>query len=132
MPLSTDDSVVKVTAVDKDDPETNNAIIRYRIRAQTPQMAKGEMFAVNPVSGLISVAAGGLDREVKYTNTALFFFQDFLISSLTSLCQTHPEHKLIIEAADMEGEGLTATCIVIISVADSNDNAPQFTVTSVS
>lgn len=63
--LSTGNPVITVTAVDKDDANTNNAIIRYQIKTQIPKMPKDSMFSINPVSGLISVAAGGLDREVK-------------------------------------------------------------------
>lgn len=50
--------------MDRDDPRTSNAIIRYRITAQRPQTSEGGMFDINPVSGVIGVKTSGLDREV--------------------------------------------------------------------
>lgn len=53
-----------MVAVDKDDPHTSNAIVRYRILTQKPNESGKDLFAINPVSGMLSVKALGLDREV--------------------------------------------------------------------
>uniref|UniRef100_A0A3B4AFA0 Cadherin-1 n=1 Tax=Periophthalmus magnuspinnatus TaxID=409849 RepID=A0A3B4AFA0_9GOBI len=100
------DSVMRVMATDRDDPETDHAMIKYRILSQSPEVPSDYIFAINPLSGVISLTGGGLDREVHY--------------------------YLVIHAADMNGEGLSATCTVTITITDSNDNAPQFLIKSAS
>ncbi|CAL9695303.1 unnamed protein product [Knipowitschia caucasica] len=102
------DVVMRVTATDRDDPETDHAMIKYRILSQTPEVPSDYMFAINPLSGVLSLTGGGLDRE------------------------SHAEYKLILQAADMNGEGLSATCTAFVTITDSNDNAPQFLITSAS
>ncbi|XP_066511037.1 uncharacterized protein [Hoplias malabaricus] len=97
---------MKVTATDADDPNTENADIRYSIFSQNPVKPNPNMFNINPVTGAIRVSADGLDRE-KY-----------------------PEYTLEIQAADWMGTGLTAFAKAIITVTDSNDNAPKFEKTS--
>ncbi|KAK9972671.1 hypothetical protein ABG768_025960 [Culter alburnus] len=91
-----------VTATDADDPETGNAVIRYSIIRQDPESPNPNMFEINSVTGGIRVNSLGLDREKwsKYT--------------------------LVIMAADMEGRGYSTTGTAVITVTDSNDNAPQF------
>ncbi|KAM9302022.1 LOW QUALITY PROTEIN: uncharacterized protein PAF06_015271 [Gastrophryne carolinensis] len=94
--------VMNVTATDADDPETVNAIIGYSILEQIPADPSKELFTVNKETGLISVLGTGLDREKV------------------------PEYTLIIQAADMEGTGLSTTATAIIQITDANDNAPVF------
>ncbi|XP_018412842.1 PREDICTED: blastomere cadherin-like [Nanorana parkeri] len=94
--------VMNVSATDADDPTTANAILAYSILKQIPEEPIAGLFTINSVSGLISVIAAGLDREKV------------------------PEYTLILQAADMEGAGLTNTATVIIQITDSNDNAPVF------
>ncbi|XP_043120152.1 B-cadherin-like [Puntigrus tetrazona] len=93
-------TVIKVTAKDIDDPETANGIVRYKLVKTQPN---GGLFHIDPDSGVISLAAiGVLDRE----NQAVY--------------------SLAVEAADMDGHGLSSTCMVIIRITDSNDHAPKF------
>ncbi|XP_048042350.1 protocadherin-16-like [Megalobrama amblycephala] len=92
---------MSVTATDADDPETDNAEIRYSIVKQEPESPNPNMFQINSVTGGIRVNSSGLDKEKwsKYT--------------------------LIVVAADMEGKGYSTTGTAVITVTDSNDNAPQ-------
>uniref|UniRef100_A0A3Q1ES60 Cadherin-1 n=1 Tax=Acanthochromis polyacanthus TaxID=80966 RepID=A0A3Q1ES60_9TELE len=95
--------VIKVEATDLDQPNNDNSDIRYRILSQEPQLPSASLFVINPVNGVIRVNSGRLDRE-KY-----------------------PQYTLVVQAADMVGEGLTGQAKVILKVTDSNDNAPDFT-----
>ncbi|XP_070771698.1 B-cadherin-like isoform X2 [Enoplosus armatus] len=94
--------VITVVANDLDQKGTDNADIRYKILSQEPKFPT-DLFVINPVTGTIRVDASGLDRE------------------------KHPKHTLRVQVADMVGDGLTGEAIVILTVTDSNDNAPAFT-----
>uniref|UniRef100_UPI0037E8DC42 cadherin-1 n=1 Tax=Semicossyphus pulcher TaxID=241346 RepID=UPI0037E8DC42 len=98
--------VIKVVATDLDEENNDNSDIRYRILGQEPEFPIDTMFVINSVTGGIRVNADGLDRE-KY-----------------------PKYTLRVQAADMKGEGLTGEAKVILTVTDSNDNAPVFTQSS--
>ncbi|KAJ8339955.1 hypothetical protein SKAU_G00345880 [Synaphobranchus kaupii] len=93
---------MKVTAIDKDEPGSLNADIRYKLLTQDPENPNANMFFVNPMSGAIQMNSDGLCRE------------------------KIPKYTLVIEAADMEGRGLINTATAIITVTDINDNAPEF------
>ncbi|XP_070834244.1 B-cadherin-like [Chaetodon trifascialis] len=95
--------VIKVTATDADEPNNDNSDIRYRILSQDPELPSDDLFDINPVTGFIRVNVGRLDRE-KY-----------------------PKYTLVVQAADMVGEGSSGEAKVILTVTDSNDNAPAFT-----
>ncbi|XP_062916295.1 cadherin-2-like [Mobula hypostoma] len=98
--------VMTVTAVDADDPNTANGILRYKILSQTPSSPSSNMFTINNQTGDIVTVAAGLDREKV------------------------PQYTLIIQATDMEGSpmyGLSNTATAIITVLDVNDNPPEFT-----
>ncbi|XP_023374662.1 cadherin-1 [Otolemur garnettii] len=96
-------SVMQVTATDADDDvNTYNAAIVYTILDQEPPLPDKMMFTINPTTGDISVLTTGLDRE------------------------SFPEYTLTVQAADLQGEGLSTTATAVITVTDINDNPPVF------
>ncbi|XP_051979910.1 cadherin-1-like isoform X7 [Xyrauchen texanus] len=97
---------MKVTATDADEPDNDNSDVRYSIISQDPPLPNPNMFDINSVTGGIRVIGTGLDRE-KYSR-----------------------YTLVIRAADMAGEGRSTTGTAVITVTDSNDNAPQFEYTT--
>ncbi|CAL8237126.1 unnamed protein product [Boreogadus saida] len=97
-----DFEVITIRATDLDDPYSDNSLVYYKILSQEPKLPNANLFAINPVSGVIRVKMQGLDRE-KY-----------------------PKYTLEVEAADMKGDGLTVKGHVHLTVTDSNDIAPAF------
>uniref|UniRef100_A0A672PQ46 Cadherin-2-like n=1 Tax=Sinocyclocheilus grahami TaxID=75366 RepID=A0A672PQ46_SINGR len=98
--------VMTVTSQDKDDPNTANGMLRYKILSQTPESPSSNMFTINNKTGKIITVAAGLDREKV------------------------PQYTLIIQATDMEGNpmyGLSNTATAVIRLLDVNDNTPEFT-----
>uniref|UniRef100_A0A8C4MUK9 Cadherin-1 n=1 Tax=Equus asinus asinus TaxID=83772 RepID=A0A8C4MUK9_EQUAS len=96
-------SVMQVTATDADDDvNTYNAAIVYSILSQEPMLPHKQMFTINRDTGVISVLTTGLDRE------------------------SFPTYTLVVQAADLQGEGLSTTATAVITVTDANDNPPVF------
>ncbi|XP_048814728.1 B-cadherin [Lagopus muta] len=96
-------SVMQVNATDADDDvETYNGVIAYSILSQEPREPHPHMFTVNRATGTLSVIASGLDRE------------------------RVREYTLTMQAADLDGQGLTTTALAVIEITDVNDNAPEF------
>ncbi|KAJ1072531.1 hypothetical protein K5549_011757 [Capra hircus] len=59
-------TVMRMTAFDADDPATDNALLRYNIRQQTPDKPSPNMFYIDPEKGdIVTVVSPALlDREV--------------------------------------------------------------------
>ncbi|XP_045845362.1 cadherin-15 isoform X3 [Meles meles] len=91
--------VTRAEATDADDPETDNAALRYSILEQ----GGPQVFSIDEHTGDIRTVQVGLDREVVAV------------------------YNLTLQVADMSGDGLTATASAIITLEDINDNAPGFT-----
>ncbi|XP_007110828.2 cadherin-1 isoform X2 [Physeter macrocephalus] len=100
-------SVMEVSATDADDDvNTYNAAIAYTILSQEPVLPHNKMFTINRDTGVISVLTTGLDRE------------------------SFPTYTLVVQAADLQGEGLSTTATAVITVTDANDNPPIFNPTT--
>ncbi|NWX94503.1 CADHK protein, partial [Nothoprocta pentlandii] len=96
-------AVMQVNATDADDGvESYNGVIAYSLLGQEPRQPHAQMFTINRATGTISVIASGLDRERVW------------------------QYTLTVQAADLDGQGLTATALAVIDVTDVNDNAPEF------
>lgn len=102
-------SVMEMTATDLDDSAVGrNAVLSYRIVGSLDTSSVGlgavptfsEVFAINPTTGTISLAMGGLDREQVES------------------------YLLVVEARD--GGGMTGTGTATVYVKDVNDHAPRF------
>ncbi|XP_035251540.1 cadherin-13-like isoform X2 [Anguilla anguilla] len=102
-------TVMTVTAWDADDPNTDNAALRYSLAKQSPDLPSPSMFYIDPEKGHVVTATsvGLLDREALPTT----------------------QYELEIVAKDMAGSdvGLTGTATATITIADKNDHAPKFT-----
>ncbi|XP_062923603.1 cadherin-15 [Mobula hypostoma] len=92
--------VMRVSASDADDPQTDNAALGYSIVGD----GKG-IFRIDPVTGEIRTVGIGLDRE----NISVY--------------------NLTLQVADLAGEGLSTTATASIFIDDVNDNPPEFTQT---
>uniref|UniRef100_I3JVP0 Cadherin 13 n=1 Tax=Oreochromis niloticus TaxID=8128 RepID=I3JVP0_ORENI len=102
-------TVMTMTAFDADDPNTDNAVLRYNIVKQSPDKPSPNMFYIDAERGdIVTVIAPTLlDRETLPTTT----------------------YELEIVAKDMAGSevGLTGTATATITITDKNDHAPEFT-----
>lgn len=122
-----------MTATDADDAvESYNGVIAYSILSQEPREPHPQMFTVNRATGTLSVIASGLDREVSTAAPRGRVPARAGLTGSLSVClsvcppQRVREYTLTVQAADLDGEGLTTTALAVIEIADVNDNAPEF------
>uniref|UniRef100_UPI00398EF7F7 cadherin-16 n=1 Tax=Pristiophorus japonicus TaxID=55135 RepID=UPI00398EF7F7 len=94
--------VVTLTAMDQDDPSTENAHLSFRLRGQEPRGPGGSLFWVDAEGTII------------------------LARNMTGYSSMR--YQLEIEVVDLAGEegGLSSICWVNVDVHELNDNAPLF------
>lgn len=71
-----------VTAIDADDPNALNGMLRYRILSQAPSTPSPNMFTINNETGDIITVAAGLDREVSQPKTVFEFIFILKVSGI--------------------------------------------------
>ena len=74
-----------VTAIDADDPNALNGMLRYRILSQAPSTPSPNMFTINNETGDIITVAAGLDREVSQPKSVLNLLVILKVHWLTSI-----------------------------------------------
>lgn len=130
-----------VSATDKDDPMTDNAILSFSIIGQEtipPNAVTKTMFGINSLTGAIYLKEVGLDREVRRATKSewrrwlLEIIVTWLILKHLFLFQVVKGFKLKLQVADMGGMGLTSDGLAVINVSDINNHAPQFNPDTVS
>uniref|UniRef100_A0A8D2JI29 Desmoglein 1 n=1 Tax=Varanus komodoensis TaxID=61221 RepID=A0A8D2JI29_VARKO len=99
--------VMKITAIDADEPNNLNSKIAYKIVSQTP--GGQPRFILNTETGELHIA-NALDRE------------------------EHSRYTLVVKATDRDGapDGISSECLCHVAVEDVNDNFPTFSQSSYS
>ncbi len=93
-------AIVGRLSASDDDADPAHSVISYRL---VPSQWGGDAFAVDAVTGIVTLAASGrLDRE-----------------------KTAEHYVLTAAAADGASLPLTATAVIYVNVVDENDNPPQ-------
>ncbi|KAM9308425.1 cadherin-17 [Gastrophryne carolinensis] len=96
-------SIIDVlSATDKDQEDSKNSNLEYKILEQLPQIPMPDMFLINQYGGSIQLKRGGLN------------------------IQDNEQYRLKVEVNDEGEPRLSTICWVVINVIDINDNIPIF------
>ncbi len=125
-----------VTATDGDEPGNYNSEIRYNIVNPTSTVTKSK-HVWNQHSywrKFMWILQAWTKRWEIHWMDITGVKNDFMLNNITwkhFLFQQWSRYTLLIVAADMEESVLSTTGTAVITITDSNDNAPEFEKTSV-